>query len=67
MARPPPRPSQVPVHLFVDDVDAGTDWHGNRFCAVCKLPGESGDERHQLPAAPAQAAHRARAGEREDD
>jgi hypothetical protein len=51
-----PRPSQVPPHAFEDEDKSGTalprDFHSQRYCGRCGLPGEPGDERHPAGALP---------------
>jgi len=51
-----PRPSRVPPHAFEDEDKSGTalprDFHSQRYCGRCGLPGKPGDERHPAGALP---------------
>lgn len=60
MAAKEPRPTTVEPHDFDPDPDpAMVEWltpreirqgkPRRRYCRVCKLPGEVGDDRHPLP------------------
>lgn len=59
---PKPSASKVKPHVYVPDSSAGTDHNGDAPC-TCRLAKRNTS--HVLPDAPAaQAAHRARVGDR---